>query len=49
LGRTVAIGSYWCKKGYLLVSKKALPPSCGDCLQILGSSTPGALRACPDL
>jgi hypothetical protein len=39
----------WRGKGGRYVGLTTLPPSCADCLEIRGGSTPGNLRAYPGL
>ena len=36
-------------KGCRCVGLTALPPSCADCIEILGALTPGAQKVCPNL
>jgi hypothetical protein len=36
-------------KGDRCVGLTTLPPSCANCLEIMGAQPPGALRACPGL
>jgi len=55
-GHTMALGSSqeWVPatfrgKGDRWVGQRTFVPSCADCIEILGTQPPGALRACPSL